>query len=357
MSKEHRNDINIDAILSGVASLGISKNSPISSEVLAFSAWKAKPVEGLMTLKESKIDNLRQMVGQYLAVDVAVKDLPLLKDPVKSSYVITPYKSVVDPEPKPNLLLAVSTIFYQNAKANKAITPERLCDTLNKYEAIVPRKVLQLIITNKFEDVDFVMYRSTDVGPVFVDRKHSYPTNPGSIGMQFEKAVIQESKLDYHRFYGVFNVKIGDLNICSTGEVDGVDLKGNIIEVKTKPVWVRDTSRNFDIWAQSVIANVKRIMFAKFTAERGVYNGPVTFSSKNIAMQSPDDFMTDDVDVRVKNGLKFVQEMLKACQSPGKVYSVTGSGRIPSVREVPNHQFPLSTELIMNLAKLHCEES
>lgn len=74
--------------------------------------------------------------------------------------------------------------------ANKAITPERLCDTLNKYNAIVPRKVLQLIITNKFEDVDFFMYRSSADGPVFIDRKHSYPTNPGSIGMQFEKAVI-----------------------------------------------------------------------------------------------------------------------------------------------------------------------
>ncbi|KAI3648759.1 hypothetical protein MP228_006613 [Amoeboaphelidium protococcarum] len=357
MSNEHQNDINIDAILSGVASLGLGKKSPIASEVLAFSAWKIKPVDDLLKLNEPKISNLRQMVDKYLAVDVAVKDLPLLKDTLESSYVITPYKSVVDPEPKPNLLLAVSTIFYQNALANKAITPERLCDTLNKYNAIVPRKVLQLIITNKFEDVDFFMYRSTPDGPVFIDRKHSYPTNPGSIGMQFEKAVIQESKLDYHRFYGVFNVKIGDLNICSTGEVDGVDQKGNIIEVKTKPVWVRDTSRNFDIWAQSVIANVKRIMFAKFTAERGVYNGPVTFSSKNIAIQSPDDFMTDDLDLRVKNGLKFLQEMLKACQSPGKVYSVIGSGGTPYVTKAPNHQFPLSTELIMNLAKLHCEES
>jgi hypothetical protein len=83
---------------------------------------------------------------------------------------------------------------------------------------------LQIILSNNYSDLDTYVWRLTEDGPLFMDRKSSYSTNPGSIGMLFETKVITPAP--HHRYYGVFSVQVNDLRVCMTGEVDGVAKNG-----------------------------------------------------------------------------------------------------------------------------------
>jgi hypothetical protein len=119
-----------------------------------------------------------------------------------------------------------------------------------------------------------------------MDRKSSYSTNPGSVGMLFESRVV--SSTDIHRNYGVFSVRLDDLCVCMTGEVDGVNQKTgfalylkslrNPIEIKTRPQSARqDPKREFDTFLQSHLASVESIMTAGFTPVGRGKDGPVQF--------------------------------------------------------------------------------
>jgi hypothetical protein len=61
--------------------------------------------------------------------------------------VIQPFAERIDPEPKPNLLLAISSIFsHHTGNSDEDVCLEDLLDTLSSFNVIMPRKVLASLI-------------------------------------------------------------------------------------------------------------------------------------------------------------------------------------------------------------------
>ncbi|KAI3656566.1 hypothetical protein MP638_000552 [Amoeboaphelidium occidentale] len=340
----------------------LSMGPKIDSKCLTYAAWLGQPdgcyLEPEKLTKELLTDIYLKKV-KFISVAAAPKELPIYKKPIKVIDIV-PFNEKVPPCPKPNILLAVASLFSLCAKKSTNPTSAQLIESLSKYKFIMPRKPLKALMTD-IRDFDTYALRFSTDSPLFIDRASSYPTNPGAIGMQFEDKV--SAKIGgIFRFYGVFELKLSkDTTVLVTGEVDAVDDGGRSVEIKTKPAWAKnsDSVRDLQTWVQASIADASCIITGKFNAAYGDKNGPVHFDPKLISSETTDKYgnlPNLSKERAIKTVLNLLNEIDKGCSETGCVYRIksnaAGGGIKMTKLSANDYTFPISNKVIETLADI-----
>ena len=338
----------MDSLLDKMDCLSVAS---LTSKVLLYTAWLSNPKDTFLSPTQSK-EELAIILKDYLKINLKLTELPTLipKDSLPLFIKVNPYKSQVPPEPKPNMLLAVASLFNHLKKTQSAA----LLESLNAFDIVMPRKPLKCLLSFNLTEFQTYAFRPYAGSPLFLDRISSYPTNPGSVGMQFEKLIVIKPPRALHRAYGIFHVKVDKMNILVTGEVDGVDEFGNPIEVKTKPSYVKPT-RLLQNWAQSAIGNVSTIVTGEFISTK---SRAVVFDTvKSIQYQTLEEYSSSllDQENAVTNAETLLDAVLTDCKKVGVVYRVSGSASGSVIcKELSRgeYEFPISKMIIETLAEL-----
>jgi hypothetical protein len=334
-----------------------------SSEHVVFTAWKAKPSQTHVSPKLDR-DQLRRILEEDLEVDSDPAGIAQLKTAVTTAIQFQPFARHVDPEAKPNLLVLVSSIFHRYLQDHTNATPDQLVSSLQAFDVLMPRNPLKKVLAAALprgETWEVFAMRPLADGPLFVERTKSYSTNPGSVGMLFEREMTTQPAIGkYHRVYAVRAGQFGQLKIALTGEVDCVHpANSTVVEIKSKPEWARrDETRDLETYIQCKLAGVETLVTGKFSSTRGIRNGPVTFHRRNTTFQHVDSFAADLLDKSIAAfayGQRTLQTIDDGCTKAGQVYYASGQfGRPTKIRVAKPEEvtFPISNELIRELANV-----
>jgi hypothetical protein len=363
MTIDDKKDDEEEDLASSLSRLKMSSQPlALASKVLMYSAWVNPPQSSFMSSILSETF-LLDILSKSMKIDIAHHEISALKEQKSLPKVmrITPFVQNVPAEPKPNMLMAVASLLTHQKKRLPEATAEELVSSLGKYDVVIPRKPLQKLLSLNSEEFQTYAFRPSKEAPLFIDRVFGYSTNPGTVGMQFEKNIVNPPETKLHRTYGIFQVDLSDRKLIVTGEVDGINTQsGTPIEIKTKPAWARpDAARLLQSWAQCAIANVDTVVTGSFSAQRGVRNGPVTFdTSYNVVYEPFSQFARKvyNKERGLKNALDILDQVLETCHQVGVVYRVSstssGTVRCQKLDEDDEYDFPMSQETIDTIADL-----
>jgi hypothetical protein len=251
----------------------------LSSSLLCYSAFQVAPTPEYLDPKLS-LEALTEILSRGLSLNVDKATISKLRAiPVKLS--ISPGNKETAPDVKPNLLLLLASWFKLKIIANPRASKSQLIKSLDySVDIFIPRKVLTSLIVKPqdgtWNKVDWEVYacRFTDDGPLFVDRKSSYSTNPQSAGELFQNAMTTPQ--DHRRVYGVRKLVLPvadkgekSLSIVVSGEINCLDASGEPVELTCKPDWKHHEKwRTAGQWIKSKLGGVERMVIGNFTGSR-----------------------------------------------------------------------------------------
>lgn len=358
--------------------------SGLSVEVnlISYAAWLHPPTSQFASADVTSEEILTTLTN-ILHIKADPSDIAQMISRNKlSKMVVTPYEDIRGPEPKPNLLCAISAILYDHLTSvtrhkeySKSDPIKLLEDSLYKtFDIICPRNPLKKLMSNSREVVwELYACRPTSDSPLLLERTEGYNSNHGNIGMQFEKLIVTPNKRSYHRVYAVNKVTIGDVRIGLTGEIDGVNSSGRPIEIKSKPFWIDSpTDRLLATAVQSKLGNVDMIITGGFSSQKGVKNGPVTFETRSLSYKKFGEYCKYNLPERcLEDSYSYANRVLKhllsSCTEIGTVYHIRGYGHVttdypyrsqrtfsaPVVRvcEPGEFEFPVSEATLLNCSR------
>ncbi|KAJ3121517.1 hypothetical protein HK098_003618 [Nowakowskiella sp. JEL0407] len=330
-------------------------------ELLKIVGWKSCPTEFHLQpqLSFEDIESIIDKNGQ-LCLDVDVNELPRLKR-ITSDFTITPNSVKTPPEPKPNLLVIIMAILNAyKEKFDGKVEEVDLLNALSEYDVLTPRNPLISIVSKEPWTVRAVKY--DEKWPVLINRERIYNLTPGRIGTLFEKVITVPSL--YHRVYSVGHATFADsndikLHIGVMGEIDAVDSKGNLVEIKTMGRWMgKNTNFNRNTWTQSILGGVSIVVRGEFYQKK--FQGAATFTRRHITYQTIDEFGRS---IPGKNeSLDFAGEVLRkivgSVKKLGVVYEISGGGsdEISVTEATIMEPFVISKETVLNCIEVFCRK-
>jgi hypothetical protein len=182
----------MDELILRVSNLKIDVSYTVTTA--GFAVWMSPPLLE-HTNASISADRIRETLTRELDLEVTTNELPTLKALAPKVIHVTPFEKILPQEPKPNLLVLLATIFHR-LHVEDPTTDSSLIERLHdKFDVLIPRGQLKKMMVES--EWEMVACRPLRNGPLYIDRCTSYTTNPGSVGMQFEKAMVDPPKEVY----------------------------------------------------------------------------------------------------------------------------------------------------------------
>lgn len=246
-------------------------------------------------------------------------------------------------------------------------TDDELLRSLAKYDVVIPRHPLKkLLSASSREPWKVFAFKPRQDGPLFIERSDRYRVEEGNVGALFEKQMTNRADCKFNRTYSVSCASLGNFQLALTGEVDCLDSAGVLVEIKSKPAWVKpDPARELSTWMQSKLIGVETIVTGGFTTTRGRRDGPVTFSKANIQYESLARFGSR-VDAGAKNHAMqvmhdVISKLVQTCKRVGVLYVVTldnnndPGAAVIRESEPAEFPFPITSDVLQNCS-LACKQ-
>ena len=333
--------------------------------VLGYMGWNVNPTIQHMNSNLS-ISAIIQILTIDAELDIPYSKFPQIKKFIPKKILITPYDEPDLPDSKPNLLITLATLFYNIIKKTNDVNIDSMLSVLGtEIDIITQRNSLKKIFSYYFdrkEDWSIYVCQPMSNGPIYIERKESYPVNKGTIGTQFERAVT--SKVVFNSVYAVSKGLLGKLSIAFTGEIDACTQNDQAVEIKSKPAWfTNDSDRDITNFIQSSLSDTNLILTGGFYRDKNDYKGPVVFLKKNIILQTLDEFcqshknISDEMKNNIYNyGANIMYKIKSACEKVGVVYEINSikddinSIHIRQLKE-DEFDFPINETITRNTAE------
>ena len=339
----------------------IISDADYKCERLCYHAWLQPPARAYRTEED-----VSTMLSSHSVMDIAHTRLPLFVPP-KRPISFTPSPKESAPESNPDLISGLCAFLHDKVRrinASSATTDvmDKLLKCLSLVAAFTPRHPLRLVLmTTSQPSEPWKVYARFVAGTLFVERGDVSNSFTGTKGTEFEERV--KEKRDHrlhHRVYSVVSAQLAHLNVVLTAEADAVDERGNVVEIRTRPAWVREDNRSFQNWMQCRLAGVGTVAMGKFTADRG--NPQVSFHPTNVEVLSLDQYaernhLTCTPSARAlafKVYHRFISWLRVVCEAaPGQVFEIRYNPSARSVTASPDDKFPFPIDEKVVRAALH----
>lgn len=336
----------------------IYKKYEQTQKAIGYLGWKITPTDHHMRLSLST-DEIINILTNDATLDIPLSSMPQIKK-LPRQIVIQPYKQIEPPAGKPNLLIALASVLHDIVKSSNTNDIDNILSILNNTINIITvrnsiKKIFSYYVDQK-DDWTCYVCRPVANGPLFIERGDVYTVNTGTVGNIFESTITTSSI--YNRCYVISKADLDKNVIVMTGEIDGCDDAGNILEIKTKPAWLSgDRPRLLSNWIQSSLTGTKKILTGGFyTDKNDRKKGPVSFPSNLIMIEKLQEYCHNNaIDNNSQNdiyryGSNILTKINDSCVNIGTVYEIRNDKNdiINILVKECTYNFPINETILKN---------